>query len=210
MFPQALSHGLGKHAGRRGPRACGTVSGYCLDVNEVSAGDFDSWLTANQRRPAGLDIRNYTDDGQFDSSRAVYPAEGVTWDEATDYCKALQKTLPTEAQWEKASRGGCELGSDPNACDQKDLRPYPWGFDAPTCALANHQLSTGQMPQLCHSDTLPLNQDHAGTGPYGHAHLSGNVWEYVQDSWHPKTYLSTSRTDPSGPEKRYPHPQRRW
>ena len=189
-----------KHAGHdEGPVHVVQLSGFCLDVNEVSAGDFDAWLTAQKRKPAGLDIRNYTEDGQFDASRASYPAEGVTWDEATEYCQAQQKTLPTEAQWEKASRGGCELGTDSKTCDQKDLRPYPWGFEAPTCALANHQLSTSQMPQLCHSDTLPLDQPHQGTGPYGHEHLSGNVWEYVRDFWHPNTYDSPTRLDPSGP-----------
>ncbi|MEC8381546.1 MAG: SUMF1/EgtB/PvdO family nonheme iron enzyme [Myxococcota bacterium] len=190
-----------KHAGHdEGPVHVVQLSGYCLDVNEVTAGEFDSWLNANQRLPSGPDIRNYTNATQFDSSRAAYPAEGVTWEEANEYCNAINKALPTEAQWEKASRGGCELGSDPNACDQKDLRPYPWGFEAPTCALANHQLSTSQMPHLCHSDTLPVDQAHEGIGPYGHAHLSGNVWEYVQDYWHPKTYQSSSRVNPSGPE----------
>ena len=44
----------------------------------------------------------------------------------------------------------------------------------------NHQLSTQGFPQLCVSDTLEVD-DSKGIGPYGHFHLSGNVWEYALD-----------------------------
>ena len=55
------------------------------------------------------------------------------------------------------------------------------------------------MPKLCVSDTKPVDSLPEGAGPYGHLHLSGNVWEYVHDVWHPKVY-STERVDPSGPK----------
>ena len=54
--------------------------------------------------------------------------------------------LPTEAEWEKGARGGCELGSDPSRCDKDDLRAYPWGNnEAPSCANSTHQ-SLGPLP----------------------------------------------------------------
>lgn len=115
----------------------------------------------------------------------------------------MGKTLPTEAQWEKAARGGCELGEDPGSCEVSDLRPYPWGEAAPTCELANHQLSAEGMPRLCVSDTVEVGTGEAGAGPYGHVHLAGNVWEYVADPWHPGTYASAGpggREDPGGPQ----------
>ena len=91
-------------------------------------------------------------------TRNDHPAEGVTWKEANDYCNAKGQSLPTEAQWEKAARGGCELGDDANMCDPTDLRAYPWGNDAPTCELANHQLSASGLPKLCVSKhKLPMN-----------------------------------------------------
>ena len=38
------------------------------------------------------------------------------------------------------------------------------------------------------------------TGPYGHLHLVGNLWEPVSDIWHPRTYGDgAERTDPGGP-----------
>jgi formylglycine-generating enzyme required for sulfatase activity len=176
-----------------------TLSGYCLDRTEVSAQQWFDWLKRNNAQPQGLDVRNMNGD-ILDPTRADYPAEGVSWQEAHDYCVAQGKQLPTESQWEKAARGGCELGSNPNACDPKDLRPYPWGMEAPTCARANHQLSTLGMPKLCVSDTQKVDSLPQGAGPYGHLHLAGNVWEFVLDSWHPNTYQNNRPKDPTGPK----------
>jgi formylglycine-generating enzyme required for sulfatase activity len=123
--------------------------------------------------------------------------EGITHDDAAARCTTLGKALPTEAQWEKAARGGCELGGSPTACDAGDLRPYPWGDDAPTCEHANHQLSAGGPPRMCvgAADTVARN-----TGPYGHAELAGNVWEWVADRYHPHVYRrDPPRIDPTGP-----------
>ncbi len=175
------------------------LDGYCLDRNELANKDFARWLKKENRQPKGPDIRNFKD-GIADPSRNEYPAEGVTWEEAHDYCQAQGKSLPTEAQWEKAARGGCELGSDSTQCDEADLRAYPWGNEkAPSCELANHQVSAAGMPKLCISDTQLPDDLSAGNGPYGHTHLAGNVWEYVADSWHPKIY-SKNRRNPAGPK----------
>jgi formylglycine-generating enzyme required for sulfatase activity len=189
------------HAGADEKPLHGVVmSGYCLDRTEVSLGAVADWMQSSGRRPAGADVHGLRADGSAEPGREQMPAEGLTWQEASDYCAAKGKSLPTEAQWEKAARGGCELGSDPKRCDAQDLRPYPWGGAAPTCALANHQLSTGQRPQLCTSDTLPVDSLPEGAGPYGHLHLAGNVWEYVSDWWTPTTY-GGPRQDPSGPRQ---------
>jgi formylglycine-generating enzyme required for sulfatase activity len=136
-----------------------------------------------------LDVAELTD-----ATGAV--REGITWEEAGAACKALGKTLPTEAQWEKAARGGCELGDDRSACDPADLRPYPWGTDTPSCTHANHQESTGT-PTICEGSASAKVRN---TGPYGHTEMAGNVWEWVADWYHPRVYhRDPERVDPLGP-----------
>ncbi len=172
------------------------LSGYCLDRDEATAADFAAWLAAAGRRPARDDFRRPRAD---EPDAEALPAEGITWEEARDYCAARGKALPTEAQWEKAARGGCELGGDPRACDPEDLRPYPWGSALPDCRRANHRAFEEGRLHLCAGSALPVGSLPEGTGPYGHRDLAGNVWEYVADAWNPRVYTETPRTDPGGP-----------
>lgn len=191
-----------EHAGRdEGPVHVVELSGYCLDVHEATAADVGAWLRAQRRRATGADLANLTPEGTPSSGRERHPATGLRWEEAGDYCAASGKALPTEAQWEKAARGGCEGGLDPAACDAADLRAYPWGSREPSCSRANHQLSLPPGPgQLCTGDTLPVDATPEGAGPYGQLQLAGNAWEWVSDVYHPAVYgPGVRRRDPGGP-----------
>lgn len=150
------------------------LSGYCLDRTEASE-------VAPGAKERGA------------------PVEGISFAAARARCRARGKDLPTEAQWEKAARGGCELGDDPNACDLGDLRPYPWGREPPTCQRANHRLSIGDRITLCQGKAVPVDKA-LNAGPYGHINLAGNLWEWVADFYHPEVYRrASSRRDPTGP-----------
>lgn len=174
------------------------LSAYCLDTTEVSAGDYARWLLRSERTPAGADAVNPSQE-QLVPER---PAEGVTKEEAAAFCASRGKRLPTEAQWEKAARGGCEGGADPTRCDAKDRRAYPWGDAAPTCALAPHRITGPRGPTPCTPHSLPVADPSldAGAGPYGHRAMAGNVWEWVADHYHPSTYPDALRRNPSGPQ----------
>lgn len=170
------------------------VSAFCLDQREASTAQVRAVMGADWT-PAGSDARGFS--GGVEAGRAEHPAEGLTWSEAQAYCTGRQMRLPTEAEWEKAARGGCELGSDPARCDAQDLRPYPWGTQAPDCTRANHATLGQGAPTLCRSDSTPVSE--GGAGPYGHQNLAGNVWEWVADAYHPGVYTQQARRDPSGP-----------
>lgn len=160
-----------RHAGRdESPVHVVQLTGFCLDRAERSLAD------------------------------SVTPAEGLGYRAAFDLCAGLGGRLPTEAEWEKAARGGCELGADPVRCDVEDLRPYPWGHQAPSCARANHQDSTQGQPRLCEGKVLPAGSL-AGVGPYGHVDLAGNLWEWTADFYHSESYgEGQPRVNPLGPK----------
>jgi formylglycine-generating enzyme required for sulfatase activity len=110
---------------------------------------------------------------------ANFPISCVTRQQAQQYCEYAGKRLPTEAEWEKAARG-------------TDGRKYPWGNDAPTCAIAN---IAG-----CANALEPVGQHPNNASPYGALDLAGNVVEWTKD-FYVETYYQTSPTvDPQGPE----------
>jgi sulfatase modifying factor 1 len=127
-------------------------------------------------------------DGQPPSAHGNHPVVLVRYDDATAYCEWSAKAtgrairLPTEAEWEKAARGG----SDGNR--------FPWGkeFDPAGC---NHLLDAALKHQR---GTRPT-----GTYPpnaYGLCDVIGNVWEWVAD-WYAADYYGLGDVrDPGGPD----------
>lgn len=117
---------------------------------------------------------------------ADYPVTWVSWEQADAYCKWGGGHLPTEAQWEKAARGG------------NDTRAYPWGDQPPDCTLANFYDYFGA-GYFCISGTTIAGGYPSGTSPYGALDMAGNLFEWVND-WYSTTYYDESPgSNPPGP-----------
>ncbi|MFC1888585.1 SUMF1/EgtB/PvdO family nonheme iron enzyme [Thermodesulfobacteriota bacterium] len=180
-----------------------TLSAYDIDVYEVTNAEFAEFLNAygSNNSPEGLEMLDADDMDRhifFDVDSWVaeagyedHPVIEVTWYGANTFCEYFGKRLPTEAEWEKAARGGCEVGGDPGDCeDPDDERTYPWG-EGIDCGRANYS--------GCVEDTMPVGSYPDGVSPYGVHDMAGNVWEWVADKYHSGYYSISPPEDPTGP-----------
>ena len=104
------------------------------------------------------------------------PVAGVTWEEARDYCRAVGKRLPTEAEWERACRG--PEGSRYSTGDIYDSSRARIGR-----ALDDGPVAVGSF--------APNSE-----GVYD---MTGNVWEWCSDRYGRDAYRSHPATNPKGP-----------
>ena len=181
------------------------LSGYEIDLYEVTNSEFADFLNAygSNESPEGYKMLDADSSRRHiyweDISSSWYaeggyedhPAIEVSWYGANTFCDYYWKRLLTEAEWEKAARGGCEVGGDPGTCeDPADERTYPWG-EGLDC---DHASYSG-----CGVGTTPVGSYPLGVSPYGVYDMAGNVYEWVKD-WYDQDYYDDSLyQDPSGP-----------
>jgi formylglycine-generating enzyme required for sulfatase activity len=128
---------------------------------------------ANWRHPEGpnSDIKD----------RMNHPVVHIAYEDAVAYCNWAGKRLPTEAEFEFASRGGL------------DRKRYAWGDEF--MPEGRHMANTfqGHFP-----DTNSAEDGYIATAPvgsfrangYGLFDMAGNVWEWTSD-WYRADYYST-------------------
>lgn len=124
---------------------------------------------------------------------ADHPAVHIAWTDANAYAKWAGKRLPTEAEWEKAARGGMEQTR------------YPWGNELEPNGEHRCNIWQGEFPDRNtaadgYLTTAPVDA-YAPNG-FGLYNVVGNVWEWCADywsaSWHSVATPET-RVNPSGP-----------
>jgi formylglycine-generating enzyme len=163
---------------------------FSIDRTEVDVGSYAACVRAGACSAAGAGPG--CNGGKPERDR--HPINCITWAQAAAFCKFAGKRLPTEAEWEKAARGG-------------DSRLYTWG-DAwpPPSDAGNFSDRTVQRVRPYWRTIEGYDDGFANTAvvdaraiatPQGGLHFLGNVAEWVADWYDPKAHEG----GPEGPKK---------
>ena len=158
------------------------LDAYYIDVNEVTNAEFKDFVLANPAWQKDTIDDKFADDNylndwngnNFPLGKSEHPVRYVSWYAATAYAVWVDKRLPTEAEWEKAARGGLKR------------KQYPWG-NGINFNRANYGKKIGQ--------TTPVGE--YPPNDYGVHDIAGNVWEWCLDGYEVDFYANSPRRNPT-------------
>ena len=180
------------------------VDAFYMDTYEVTNAQFKAFVDANpQWQKDRIDAKFHDgpylyewNGNDYLAGEANHPVTGVSWYAAMAYAQWVGKRLPTEAEWEKAARGGL-VG-----------KKYPWGNVAPNgtqCNFADKNLSEhweenwGENWSDENADDGYFFLAPIGSYPpngYGLYDMTGNVWEWCLDGYDAGFYARSPRQNP--------------
>ena len=144
---------------------------------------------------AGANWRHPQGPGSNLKDKMEHPVVCVTHEDALAYCKWAGNRLPTEAEWERAGRGGL------------DHNIYAWGNEQRPDGKWLANVFQGEFPHANLAldgfrSTSPVKS--FPPNPYGLYDMAGNVWEHCADLYRPEYYKSytaqaKAERNPAGP-----------
>jgi sulfatase modifying factor 1 len=171
---------MGCDSANEGPRHTVWVDAFFLDKHEITNREYRIFVdsTGHPKPPFFRDS---------DLNKPDQPVVGVSYFDACAYARWAGKRLPTEAEWERAARGGIEG------------QLYPWGNDPPLSRC--NYAPEGRKEKDGYEYTSPAGSFEPNN--YGLYDMAGNVWEWCAD-FYSETYYGHSREkNPCGPDSGY-------
>ncbi len=154
---------------------------FLMDKYPVTNSEFKEFLNVNPqwRKPESFKdcipmayhdggYLSHWGDETYPYGKGDHPVTQVSWYAAMAYTQWVGKRLPTEAEWEKAARGGF-VG-----------KKYPWGDSMDS----NTQSNTYNLDDAITVGSYSANR-------YGLYDMSGNVWEWCLDAYDADFYVSS-------------------
>ena len=161
------------------------INEFYIDKYEVTNAQYKAFVDANPQWRKDRIPKEYHNGyylwfwngDDYPKGEADYPVVCVCWYAAMAYAKWAGKRLPTEAEWEKAARGGL-IG-----------QKYPWGDIIDEDGSANYNKPMRDTPL-----TMPVGK-YPSNG-YGLYDMGGNVSEWCLDAWNSDFYAVSPRRNP--------------
>ena len=174
---------MGSHTGKNSERPVHTVylDAFYMDIYEVTNAQYKAFVDANPQWQKDNIAPEYHDgvylrlwDGNnYPKGEADHPVIYVSWYAAMAYAQWADKRLPTEAEWEKAARGGLTGKAYPHGDTIDPTQAnYARHFSAP--------IAVGQYPP----------------NGYGLYDMVGNISEWCLDEYDPDFYATSQRKNP--------------
>jgi formylglycine-generating enzyme required for sulfatase activity len=150
---------------------------FVMPAHRVSLEDPYNWW----KYVPGTDWRHPQGPGSSVRKLPDHPVVHVAWEDVDAYAASVGKTLPTEAEWEFAARGGL------------DGATYAWGEELAPGGAWKANTWQGEFPvqntaQDGYHGTAPVSRYPANG--YGLLDLIGNVWERPSDWYQPHAETS--------------------
>jgi formylglycine-generating enzyme required for sulfatase activity len=171
---------MGSDSGTASPKHRVWIDAFFIDQHEVTNQEYNEFTQATGH-PNPPFYRDH------DLNKPDQPVVGISYYDALSYAQWTGKRLPTEAEWERAARGGLES------------RQFPWG-DEPVGKKCNFA-PKGMKEADGYEYTAPVGRFPAND--FGLYDMAGNVWEWCLDFYSLDYYKSSPERNPQGPDSGY-------